>query len=109
MTALLRDGEERQMGPRLLSRGWISTAVHYSTLAWTIFCIVGTWFVILKYGILPKGLFAVLLTFFFATILWVIPFAGLILLSLFVAPSEEASPSVAFKDLIKRGMKRSLG
>ncbi len=97
------------MGQRLLSRDWVSTAVHYATLAWTIFCIIGTWFIILKYGSLLKGLFAVLLTFFFATFIWVIPFTGLILLSLFVTPSEEASPSVMFKDLIKRGMKRSLG
>ncbi len=97
------------MSQRLLSRDWVSTAVHYATLAWTIFCVIGTWFTILKYGILLKGLFAVLLTFFFATFIWVIPFTGLILLSLFVTPSEEASPSVMFKDLIKRGMKRSLG
>ncbi len=97
------------MGQRLFSKVWFSTAVHYSTLAWTIFCIIGTWFVILRHGIILKGLFAVILTFFFAIFIWVIPFTGLILLSFFVAPSEEASPSVTFKDLIKRGMKRSLG
>ena len=97
------------MGTRLLSKGWFSTVVHYSTLAWTIFCIIGTWFIILKYGIILKGLFAVVLTFLFAAFVWAIPFTVLILLSLFVTPSEEAQPSVPFKDLIKRGVRRSLG
>ncbi len=97
------------MGTRLFSKVWFSTVVHYSTLAWTIFCIIGTWFIILKYGILLKGLFAVILTFFFAAFIWAIPFTMLILLSLFVTPPEEGHPSVPFKDLIKRGMRRSLG
>jgi len=97
------------MEPRRFNKVWLSTLVHYSTLAWTIFGIIGTWFIILKYGILLKGLFAVILTFLFAAFIWVIPFTGLILMSLFVAPSEEAPPSVTFRDLIKRGMKRSLG
>ena len=97
------------MGTRIFSKVWFSTVVHYSTLAWTIFCIIGTWFVILKYGIILKGLFAVILTFLFATFIWGIPFMLLILLSLFVAPAEEAPPSITFKDLIRRGMRRSLG
>jgi hypothetical protein len=97
------------MGTKLFSKVWFSTVIHYSTLAWTIFCIIGTWFIILKYGILLKGLFGVLLTFFFAAFIWAIPFTALILLSLFVTPSEDPPPSVEFKDLIKRGMRRSLG
>ncbi len=97
------------METKWLSKVWLSTLIHYSTLAWTIFCIIGTWFVILKYGILLQGLFAVLLTFVFAVFIWGIPFTVLILLSLFVAPSEEPPPSVTFRDLIKRGMRRSLG
>ena len=98
-----------RMGTKLLSKVWFSTVVYYSTLAWTIFCVIGTWFIILKYGIILKGLFAVILTFFFAAFIWAIPFTVLILLSLFVTPPEEAQSSVAFKDLIKKGMRRSLG
>ncbi len=94
---------------RFLNKIWFSTVVHYSTLAWTIFCVIGTWFVILKYGIILKGLLAVILTFFFAAFIWAVPFTILIVISFFVTPSEEPPPSVPFKDLIKRGMRRSLG
>jgi hypothetical protein len=97
------------METKIFSRVWFSTLVHYSTLAWTIFCIIGTWFIILRYGIILKGLFAVVLTFLFAAFIWVIPFAVLIVLSLIVSPREGASPLVPFKDLIKKGMRRGLG
>ncbi len=97
------------MGARLFTKVWFSTLVHYLTLAWTIFCIVGTWFIILRYGIFQQGLFAVILFFFFAASVWAIPFSGLIVVSLFVAPSEEPSTSVPFKELIKKGMRRSFG
>ena len=97
------------MEAKLFGKVWFSTLIHYSTLAWTIFCIIGAWFVILKHGILSHGLFAVILTFFFAVLIWSVPFTALILLSLFVAQSEESPPSVTFRDLIKRGMRRSLG
>ena len=97
------------MGTRILSRVWVSTLLHYSTLAWTIFCIVGTWFIILRHGILLKGLSAVILTFFFAGFIWAIPFTVLIVLSLMVTPREGASPLVPFKDMIKKGMRRGLG
>jgi hypothetical protein len=97
------------MGTRFFGKIWFSTLVDYLTLAWTIFCVVGTWFIILKYGIILKGLFAVILTFFFAAFIWTIPFAVLIVLSLVANPSEGASPSVSFKDLIKKGMRRGLG
>jgi len=58
--------------------------IYYSTLVWTIFCFTGTWFVILKYGILRDGAIAVILTFFFAAAIWAVPLIGLILLSLYV-------------------------
>lgn len=95
------------MEMRTFSKSWFSTVVHYSALAWTIFSIIGTWFVILKYGILLMGVIAVVVTFFFAAVIWGIPFAGLILLSLYVAPSEEPPSFVTFKELIKRGVRRS--
>lgn len=97
------------MGTRLFSKVWFSTLVHYSTLAWTIFCIIGTWFIILKHGIILKGLSAVALTFFFAVFIWAIPFTVLIVFSLMVTPPDAPSPSVPFKTLIKRGMRRGLG
>jgi hypothetical protein len=97
------------MGARFFSKIWFSTLVHYLTLAWTIFCIIGTWFIILRYGIILKGLFAVILTFFFAVFIWAIPFTVLIVVSLFVAPLEKASPSVPFIELIKKGLRRSFG
>ncbi len=94
------------MVTRPFSRSWFSPVVHYSTLAWTIFCILGAWFVILKYGILLKGLIAIVLTFLFAAGFWAIPFIGLILLSLYVDPPEESPPVVSLKELIRRGMKK---
>jgi len=69
-----------------------SPIISYSILSWTVLCFVGTWFVILRYGILLEGFIAMVITFFFAATLWVIPLTGLILLSLFVTPSEEPRP-----------------
>ena len=97
------------MKMRTFSKGWFSTVVHYSMLAWTIFCIIGTWFVIIKYEILWMGLASVLITFFFAATIWVIPLTGLILLSLYLAPREESPSFVTFKELIERGLRRSSG
>jgi hypothetical protein len=97
------------MEMRIFSKSWFSTIVQYSIFAWTIFCIIGTWFVIIKYDILLMGLAAVLITFFFAATIWIIPITGLILLSLYLAPREESPSSVTFKELIKRGMSRSSG
>ena len=81
------------MEKRVLRKGWFPTIISYSILSWTILCFVGTWFVILKYGILREGLIAIVITFFFAATFWVIPLIGLIILSLFVPPSEESRPS----------------
>ena len=87
----------------------LSPIVHYVTLFWTVFCFVGTWFVILKYGILFKGLIATVLFFFFAVLVWTIPFSALILLSLYVAPPEEARPLLRFTDLMKKALKEGSG
>ncbi len=95
------------METRALRKSWFSPIISYSMLSWTILCFVGTWFVILKYGILLEGLIAVMITFFFAATLWVIPLTGLILLSLFVTPSESSRPFVMFKELIQKGMEGS--
>jgi hypothetical protein len=95
------------METRVFSKRWFSPIISYSILSWTIICFIGTWFVILKYGILLEGLIAVMTTFFFAATLWVIPLTVLILLSLYVTPSRESPPSVMFKELIRKGMRRS--
>ena len=95
------------METRVFSKSWFSPIISYSILFWTIICFIGTWFVILKHGILLEGLIAVMTTFFFAATLWVIPLTGLILLSLYVTPSKESPPPVMFKELIRKGTRRS--
>lgn len=54
-----------------------------------------------------EGLIAIMTTFFFAATLWIIPLTGLILLSLYVTHSGESPPSVTFKELVRKGMRRS--
>ncbi len=68
-------------------KSWFSQVVSYSILSWTIICFIGTWFIILNYGILLEGLIAVMTTFFFAGVIWIVPLTGLILLSLWLAPA----------------------
>ncbi len=97
------------MGTKLFTKAGVATLVHYVALAWTIFCIVGTWFVILRYGIILQGLFAVFLFSFFSAAIWTIPLSVLIIVSLFMAPSQDPPPSVPFKELIRKGMRRSFG
>ncbi len=94
------------METRTFRKSWFSQVISYSILSWTIICFIGTWFIILKYGILLEGLIAIMTTFFFAATIWVIPVTGLIVLSLYVTPSE-GSPPVMFKELIRKGMERS--
>jgi len=96
-----------KMETRVFSKSWFSSVISYSILFWTILCFVGTWFVILKYGILFEGLIAVVVTFFFAATLWVIPLTGLTLLSLLITPSDESHPFVTFKELIQKGIGKS--
>ncbi len=86
------------METRVFSRHWFSPIISYSILSWTIICFIGTWFVILKYGILLQGLIAIMTTFFFAATLWIIPLTGLILLSLYVTPSKKPPPSIMLKE-----------
>ena len=95
------------METRVFSKSWFSPIISYSILSWTMICFIGTWFVILRYGILLEGLIAIMTTFFFAAALWFIPLAGLILLSLYVTPSEESPPTVMFKELIRKGVRRN--
>ncbi len=80
------------METRVLSRSWFSTMIYYSMLVWTILCFIGTWVVILKYGILLKGLAAITMTFFFAATLWIVPLTGLILLSICITLPEGSLP-----------------
>lgn len=86
----------------------LPSIIHYSMIGWTLVCFLGIWFIILKYGIVMGGLIAIVVTLFFAAAIWMIPLIGLIVLSLYVAPSEEPPPSIPFKELIKRGLKKSL-
>ena len=95
------------METRAFSKSWFSPIISYSILFWTIICFIGTWFVILRYGILREGLIALMTTFFFAAALWAIPLTGLILLSLYVTPSKGSPPVVMFKELIRKGVTRS--
>ena len=91
----------------VFKKSWFSSLIYYSMLFWTIICVIGTWFVILRYGILLKGLIAVVTTFFFAATIWVIPLTGLLLISLWVTPAEAAPSRYMFKELIKRGIRKS--
>ena len=95
------------MEKKSFNRNWFSSVILYSMIVWTIICFIGTWVIILKYGILLQGLIAIVTTFFFAATIWVVPLMGLILLSFYVDPPEEPPPYVTYKELIKRGMRKS--
>ncbi len=83
------------MEPRPLTRSLLSPVLFYTILVWTALCTIGTWFVILNYGIILKGLIAVVTTFFFGIVIWAIPFSGLVLLYLFVNPSAQQAPEIS--------------
>ncbi len=72
-----------------LGRSRFSPLIVYSIVVWTILCFMGTWFIILGYGILRGGLVATLVTFFFAAVIWAIPVAGLALLYLYAIPAKK--------------------
>ena len=99
--------KEVKMETRLFCKRWISPVISCSMLMWTAICFIGSWVVIIKYDILWKGFIAMVMTFFFAAGIWAIPFAGLTLLSLYVAPPKEQPYYAMFKDLIRKGMRRS--
>jgi hypothetical protein len=91
-----------------VKQGKLPSIIHYTMIGWTIICFLGTWFVILRYGIVLEGLIAIAVTLFFAAAIWMVPLIGLIVLSLYLTPSEESSPRIAFKELIKKGLRKSL-
>ena len=91
----------------VFNRSRVSSIILYSILFWTTICFIGTWFVIIKYEIIFEGFIALVMTFFFAAIIWLIPFMVLILLFFYVTPTEERPPYVMFKDLVSKGVKRS--
>ena len=93
------------MGERGIDSGRYSSIILYSILAWTIICFLGTWFVILSYGIFLKGLIATVMTFFFAIAIWAVPLMAMLISDLFLTPPEKSPPSVMFKDLIRKGMR----
>ena len=68
-------------------KSWFSQVVSYSILSWTIICFIGTWFIILNYGIILEGWVAVITTFIFAGVIWIVPVSGLVLLSLLLDPA----------------------
>jgi len=86
----------------MFSKSWLSSIILCSILAWTIICFIGTWVIIIKYGILLEGLIATVVIISF----WVIPLMGLIILSLWVTPPEEHPSYVMFKELIRKGVRR---
>ncbi len=83
------------MEPRPLTRSLLSPVLFYTILVWTVFCTIGTWFIILHYGIILKGLIAVMTTLFFGIVIWAIPFSGLVLLYLAINPSAQQAPEIS--------------
>lgn len=93
------------METTVLSRSRFSPIAYYSIPAWTLLCFLGTWYIILEYGILRNGFVGVVVTFLFATVIWAIPFSALVLFYLYLTPSENPpAPRILFKDLIRKGM-----
>jgi len=80
------------MEMRPMSKSFFPPILFYSILAWTIICFIGTWFVILGYGILQDGLIPTAVTLFFAAIIWAVPFSAMVLFYLYVTPVEKTSP-----------------
>ncbi len=74
------------METRVFDRQWFSPVILYSILVWTVICFIGTWLVILGYGILMNGLIATMVTFLFAAVIWIIPFVGLVFFYLYMIP-----------------------
>ena len=87
--------KEGKMEPRPLTRNFLSPVLFYTILVWTAFCTIGTWFIILNYGIIQNGLIAVITTLFFGIVIWAIPFSGLVLLYLSIIPSAQQTPGIS--------------
>ncbi len=75
------------METRAFRKSWFWQVISYSVLSWTIICFIGTWFIILNYGILLDGLVAIMTTFLFAGVIWIVPVSGLLLVSLWLDPA----------------------
>ncbi len=73
---------------RVIDRQWFSPVILYSILVWTVICFIGTWSIILGYGILMNGLIATMVTFLFAAVIWIIPSVGLIFFYLYLIPGK---------------------
>jgi len=93
------------METRIFKKSWLSPVIFYTILAWTMVCFIGTWFVILQYGIFLEGFIATVMTLFFATMIWAIPFTGLLISDLCFTSGEKPSDSMMFKDLIRKRMR----
>jgi len=93
------------MDAKLLSRSRLSTLVYFLMLFWSVTCFVGTWFIIIKYRILFNGFAALVMTFLFGALIWVVPLGGLVILSLYVTPTEGPPSYVMFKELVKKGVR----
>jgi hypothetical protein len=98
--------EENKMGTRISLKNWFLPIISYSMLAWTIICFIGTWIVILRYGILFKGFISIVVTLFFGALIWVVPFVGFLISDLFLSPPGKP-PAVKFKDLIRKGLEET--
>ena len=79
------------MEGKFLSRRRFSSILLYLILAWSLFCFLGAWFVFFEHGVFKGGLIAMIVTFFFATVIWAIPFSGLVLFHLYLSPTEKLS------------------
>lgn len=79
--------EEEKMETSAFRKSSFWQVISYSVLSWTIICFIGTWFIILNYGIILEGLVAVITTFIFAGVIWIVPVSGLVLLSLLLDPA----------------------
>lgn len=101
-------GKEDEMRTKLFSNSQLFTMIHLLMLFWTVTCFIGTWFIIIKYEILFKGFFAMVMTFLFGAFIWMIPLGGLTILSLYVTPTESPPSYVMFKELIKKGVRETV-
>ena len=76
------------MNTKLFNRSRLSNLVHFLMLFWSLTCFIGTWFIIIKYEILFERFVALVMTFLFGALIWVIPLGGLVILSLYVTPPD---------------------
>ncbi len=90
---------------KLFSRRWFSSILSYLVLIWSLVCLLAVPFIILQYEIFKGGLIAMIVTLFFAAVIWAVPFSALVILQLYLNPAENGVPRVMFRDLIRKGMR----